>query len=280
MADIWGDAGGEPTILAEVREGVGVVTLNRPARLNAWTPDMGTLYFDTLDQLARNDEVRAILVHGAGRAFCAGADMSGLSGLTETGGFGQARDPRSYWFPMSIGKPIVAAIKGPCYGVGLQQALVADVRFGATDAKISGPYAKRGLIAEVGISWMLSRIVGVGHAMDLMLSGRALTGEEALAMGLINRLVEPDALFDEAFAYARAMAGECSPWSMRMIKQQLYHDLMRGFSPSFQHSEDLLQVAMQGADFREGIAAFRDKRPLDFSPLAPDLARLDPWPEG
>ena len=278
MADIWGDGSVEPTILSDVRDGVAIVTLNRPSRLNAWTPAMGSLYFDTLERLALDDGVRVIMVQGAGRAFCAGADMAGLTGLTETGGYGQGRDPRRYWFPMSIGKPIIAAITGACYGVGLQQALVCDIRFVATDARICAPYAKRGLVGEVGISWMLSRIVGAGHAMDILLSGRALTGAEAVAIGMANRLVEPDALFDAAVAYAQTLARESSPWSMRMLKQQVYHDLMKTFSPAFQDSEDLLRVAMQHEDFREGIAAFREKRPLDFAPLPAKLAKLDAWP--
>ncbi len=275
----WGDGeGAEPAILSEVRDGVGIVTLNRPSKLNAWTPGMGTLYFDTLERMSLDDNVRAILVTGQGRAFCAGADMSGLSGLTQTGGYGQAREPRRYWFPMSIGKPIIAAMKGACYGVGLQQAMMCDIRFAASDAKISAPYTKRGLIGEVGISWMMTRIVGLGHATDILLSGRALTAGEALAMNLVNRVVEPDGLFDEAFAYATTMARECSPWSMRMMKQQIYHDMMKDFSAAFEDSETMLQQAMQSEDFKEGIAAFREKRPLNFAPLAAGLAKLDTWP--
>jgi enoyl-CoA hydratase/carnithine racemase len=280
MTDMWADTDGQsPAILSEVREGVGIVTLNRPSRLNAWTPAMGTLYFDTLDELSTNDDVRVILVRGEGRGFCAGADMSGLKGLTETGGFGQACDPRRYWWPMSIGKPIVAAIHGACFGVGLQQALVCDVRFAAPDAKLCAPYAKRGLVGEVGVVWMLTRIVGAANAMDIMLSGRQLSGEEALALGLVNQLVLADALSDSAFAYCRTMARECSPWSMRMIKQQSYHALMKNFAPAFEDSETMLQAALAGADFAEGIAAFLEKRPLDFAPLPHALSKLEPWPE-
>ena len=279
MTDFWGgDEDGPPIILSETRNGVGIITLNRPDKLNAWTPAMGRLHFETLDRMAHDDAVRVILVTGAGRAFCAGADMSGLSGMSQTRELGQPRNPRRYWFPMSIGKPIIAAIKGPCYGIGLQQALVCDVRFAATDSKISAPYSRRGLVAEVGLSWLLERIVGAGNAMDILLSGRALSAEEALAIGLVSRLVEPDALFDEAFAYASDMAAHASPWSMRMIKQQVHHDLMKDFTPAFEDSESLLQEALKSDDFKEGIAAFREKRPLDFAPLPADLAKLDGWP--
>jgi enoyl-CoA hydratase/carnithine racemase len=279
MTDIWADNEGQsPAILTEVREGVGIVTLNRPSKLNAWTPAMGSLYFDTLDRFSTDPDVRAILVRGEGRGFCAGADMSGLQGLTETGGYGQARDPRRYWWPMSIGKPIVAAIHGACYGVGLQQALVCDVRFAAHDVKLCAPYVKRGLIGEVGVVWMLTRIVGAGNAMDMMLSGRPLSGEEALGIGLVNKLYPAEELFDRALDYCLAMAEQCSPWSLRMIKQQAYHALMENFTSAFEDSEVMLQTALNGADFAEGISAFRDKRQLNFPPLSRELSKLEPWP--
>src|SRR5882724_4413081 len=137
MTAVWPNEHGQPpAIIAETRDGVAVLTLNRPSSLNAWTPAMGTLYFDTLDRVAADPSVRAILVTGAGRAFCAGADLSGLSHIASAGGLAQNRDPRRYWHAMSIGKPIVAAIRGPCLGVGLQQALCCDVRIAASDAQI------------------------------------------------------------------------------------------------------------------------------------------------
>jgi enoyl-CoA hydratase/carnithine racemase len=224
--------------------------------------------------------VRAILVTGAGRAFCAGADMSGLSHLAAAQGLSPERDPRHYWYPLSIGKPIVAALRGPCYGVGLQQALCCDIRFAASDVKISAPYAKRGLVGEVGITWMMARIVGPAHAMDLLLSGRAIDANEASAMGIVNRVFEPDELLPRALDYCATLAAECSPWSMRMLKQQVYHDLMLALPQAFQNSEELLNVALAGSDFAEGVEAFRLKRSLRFPPLLPELAYLDAWPEG
>jgi enoyl-CoA hydratase/carnithine racemase len=279
MSQFWpDDAGQPPTVLVEIREKVAVVTLNRPAKLNAWTPAMGTQYFDTLELLAADAAVHVILLHGAGRGFCAGADMQGLSNIASSGGRTPDRDPRGYLYPMSIGKPIIAAIHGPCYTVGLQQALCCDLRFAARDAKIAAPYAKRGLIAEVGISWQLSRIIGMPNTMDMLLSGRTIDGEEALRLGLINRLVEPDELLQRAFEYCATLAAENSPWSMRAIKQQVYHDLMTSLPTAFDKSEEWLKEALAGADFAEGIAAFRDKRPAVFPGLSEKLARLDPWP--
>jgi enoyl-CoA hydratase/carnithine racemase len=279
MSPFWPDESGQPpTILAEIRDKVAIVTLNRPSKLNAWTPAMGTLYFDTLDRLAADASVNVILVQGAGRGFCAGADMSGLNSIASSGGETPGRDRRRYWYPMSIGKPIIAAIHGPCYGVGLQQALCCDLRFAAHDAKLTAPYAKRGLIAEVGIAWLLSRIIGVSNTMDMLLSGRVIEAEEALRMGLIGRLFESETLFDRAFEYCALLAMESSPWSMRTMKQQIYHDLMTSLPPAFERSEQLLKQALSGPDFVEGVAAFRDKRATTFPPLSPQLAHLDPWP--
>jgi enoyl-CoA hydratase/carnithine racemase len=279
VSPFWPDEAGQPpAILVEVRDKVGVVTLNRPDRLNAWTPAMGTLYFDTLDRLAADAAVNVILVHGAGRGFCAGADMQGLHNIAASGGRTPDRDPRGYLYPMSIGKPIVAALHGPCYTVGLQQALCCDVRFAARDVRIAAPYAKRGLIAEVGISWQLSRIVGTPNTLDLLLSGRTVDGEDALRMGLVNRLFDVDELSPRTFEYCAAMASECSPWALRTIKQQVYRDLMTTLPEAYAQSEQWLKASLAGADFAEGIAAFRDKRPADFPGLPAALARLDLWP--
>ena len=260
---------------------MGIITLNRPTRLNAWTPAMGTLYFNTLDATAIDPAVRAILVLGAGRAFCAGADMAGLSNIAASGGQMTQRDGRPYWYAMGIGKPIIAAVHGACYGVGLQQALCCDIRLAARDAKFCVPYVKRGLIAELALSWQLTRLIGLGRTTDMLLSARVIGAEEALAIGLVSQLCDAGDVFDSAFAYCRTIAAENSPWAMRIVKQQIYHDLMSAsLTGPFERAELLLQEAVTGPDMREGIAAFCDKRPLDFPPLVPDLAKLDPWPEG
>jgi enoyl-CoA hydratase/carnithine racemase len=281
MTQIWEDETGRtPAILSEIQNNVGIITLNRPEKLNAWTPAMGTLYFNTLDAMAADPAVRVILVTGAGRGFCAGADMAGLNNIAASGGEMPGRDGRPYWYAMGIGKPIVAAVHGACYGVGMQQALCCDIRFAARDAKFCMPYVKRGLIAELALSWLLNRLVGLGRTTDILLSARAVGSEEALTIGLATHLSEPDELFDQAFAYCRKIAEENSPWAMRTVKQQIYDDLMSAsLTQPFDRAERLLHEAVAGPDMREGIAAFREKRPLDFAPLAPGLAKLDPWPE-
>ncbi|MBM3594304.1 MAG: enoyl-CoA hydratase [Alphaproteobacteria bacterium] len=272
-------AGDEAPVLSEVDEGVGLITLNRPDKLNAWTPAMRLAYFDVLERFAGDPQVRAIVVRGAGRGFCAGANLSLIRAPDAQSEALRAAESREYWFPLSIGKPLVAAIHGPCLGIGLQQAMFCDIRFAACDAKIGAPYVRRGIVGEMGITWMLSRLCGVGAANDIMLSGRTLSGEEAARIGLVNEALEPDAVFDRAMAYARDLAANCSPLAMRTVKMQLYHDLMDDFTPSFARSERLLDEVLRGEDVKEGIAAVREKRPVRFAGLDPRLARTGDLPK-
>ena len=271
-------SGEETPVLSEVDGGVGLITLNRPDKLNAWTPAMRLAYFDTLEMFASDPDVRAIVVRGAGRGFCSGADLSIIRAPDAQSEAARAAESRQYWFPLSIGKPIVAAIHGPCLGIGLQQAMFCDIRFAARDAKIGAPYVRRGIVGEMGITWMLSRLCGVGAANDIMLSGRMLSGEEAARIGLVNEAVEPDQVFERAMTYARDLAANCSPLAMRTVKMQMYQDLMDGFTPSFARSERLLDEVLRGEDVKEGIAAVREKRPVRFPGLDPDLALSGDWP--
>ncbi len=271
-------AGNEAMILAESRSGVGILTLNRPDKLNAWTPQMGVLYFDLLEKMAKDPEIRAILVTGKGRGFCAGADVNHLSDTADAGGMKRV-NPRDYWYPLSIGKPIIAAIHGPCLGVGFQVALTCDLRFIARDAKLGTLFATLGLIAEAGTSWLLPRIVGTAAAMDLLISGRIFDGAEAKEMGLAARVAEKDELFDLAFEYCARLASACAPSSMRTIKEQIYGDLMQGLHPAFERSKKVLAEAYTNAAFAEGIQAFKEKRKPSYPPLDPALAIIEdcPW---
>ena len=272
-------SGEETPVLSEVDGGVGLITLNRPDKLNAWTPAMRLAYFDTLEMFASDPDVRAIVVRGAGRGFCSGADLSIIRAPDAQSEAARAAESRQYWFPLSIGKPIVAAIHGPCLGIGLQQAMFCDIRFAARDARIGAPYVRRGIVGEMGITWMLSRLCGVGAANDIMLSGRMLSGEEAARIGLVNEAVEPDQVFERAMTYARDLAANCSPLAMRTVKLQLYHDLMDEFTPSFDRSERLLDEVLRGEDVKEGIAAVREKRPVRFPGLDPQLGSTGALPK-
>ena len=179
--------------MCAVADGVATVTLNRPDRMNAWTHAMEVAYFDLVDSLDDDPDVRAVVLTGAGRGFCPGLDAGDLAARTQ-GVAGQEGVDRPMTHARTLRKPLIAAINGGCAGIGLVQALVADLRFAAAGVKIATAFTRRGLVAEFGASWMLPRLVGTGNAMDLLLSGRAVTAEEALAMGLVNRVYPADEL--------------------------------------------------------------------------------------
>jgi enoyl-CoA hydratase/carnithine racemase len=259
----------DEVVTRDVNDGVAVLTLNRPDRLNAWTGEMQVTYFDLLADCGERDDVRAIVVTGAGRGFCAGADMGDLEALS--GGDGSvttaAHDERSQTFPLTIGKPIIAAVNGACAGLGLVNALMCDLRFAVEDAKITTAFVRRGLVGEYGLAWMLPRLVGPAHALDLLLSGRIVLGEEAAAMGLVNRAVPADRLLDETLAYARDLAANCSPASMSVIKDQVYGDFERGLDEAYARAIELMGESFERPDFQEGIASFVERREPRFAPL-------------
>jgi enoyl-CoA hydratase/carnithine racemase len=251
-----------------IDDGVAVLTLNRPDRLNAWTGEMERAYFAMLDECAASDEVRVIVVTGAGRGFCAGADMQDLQALGE--GSRQTsphHDPRPQTYPLSIPKPILAAINGACAGIGLVQALMCDLRFAAESAKLTTAFSRRGLVAEHGISWILPRLVGPARALDLLLSGRVVLGQEAATLGLVNRAVAPETLLDETLAYARVLAVNCSPASMATMKRQVYSDLEHTLHDALADANRLMVESFSGSDFTEGVASFIERRNPKFAPL-------------
>jgi enoyl-CoA hydratase/carnithine racemase len=258
-------------VLMDVDDGVAVLTLNRPDRLNAWTAEMQMAYFDLLVECAARDDVRAIVVTGAGRGFCAGADMEDLQALSAREGGTNAtgeHDPRPVTFPLSIPKPIIAAINGPCAGLGLVFALMCDLRVAAAGAKLTTAFARRGLVAEHGISWMLPRLVGPARALDLLLSGRVVLGEEAAAMGLVNRAVPDERVRGESAAYARMLAHESSPTSMATMKRQVYADYARGLDDALTDANRLMFESFTRPDFAEGVRSFLERRPPEFAPLS------------
>jgi enoyl-CoA hydratase/carnithine racemase len=251
-------------------DGVAVLTLNRPERLNAWTREMENLYFDLLEDCGREAAVRAIVVTGAGRGFCAGADMDDLRDLGDGGGASaeqSAAERRPQRLPLTIPKPIIAAINGPCAGIGLVQALMCDVRFAAEGAKLTTAFARRGLVAEHGISWMLPRLVGPGRALDLLLSARVVLGREAADLGLVNRALAPDELVPAALAYAHELATLCSPASMAAMKRQVYAALEAGLAEATDEADRLMLASFAGPDFGEGVASFVERREPQFAGL-------------
>jgi enoyl-CoA hydratase/carnithine racemase len=258
---------GSEVVLYEVAGGVATITLNRPDRLNAWTQAMGEQYFDSLDRAAADPEVRAIVVTGAGRGFCAGADMDMLKSI---GGGDAVVGSERRRFPshtLDIPKPVIAAVNGPCAGFGLVVALMCDIRFAAAGAKFTSAFVRRGLIAEYGSAWLLPRLIGPGRALDVLLSGRVFLAEEALQMGIVNQVAPGEKLLQEAGAYARDLAENCSPWSMAQIKRQVYGDLDRDFRGALDSALELMATSLQGADFKEGVDSFLEQRPPHFRTL-------------
>jgi len=176
-------------------------------------------------------------------------------------------DERPQTFPLSISKPIVAAINGPCAGLGLVLALMCDVRFAAADAKLTTAFSRRGLVAEHGISWILPRLVGPARALDLLLSGRVVLGGEAEALGLVNHAVSAEELLERARAYARELAVNSSPASMAAMKRQVYADLTRELPEALQEANRLMGESFTAPDFAEGVASFLEQREPRFAPL-------------
>jgi enoyl-CoA hydratase/carnithine racemase len=260
-------------VLYEVRDtGVAVLTLNRPERMNGWGGGLASMFYSLLDDAEADPDVRVIVVTGSGRAFCAGADMGSLNTITNATTDGDtdvsklvgARHPHHV---MTMRKPVVAAINGACAGMGLTMALVCDVRFAAEGAKFTTSFARRGLIAEYGISWILPRVVGWGAALDLLLSGRVFFADEAGELGLVKEVVSPETLLPRAIAYAEDIAGNCAPSSLAVIKQQVYADTMRDVFEASAVAEKLMHESMLRPDFIEGITSFFEKRPPNFPPL-------------
>jgi enoyl-CoA hydratase/carnithine racemase len=252
-------------VLYRVEDAVAVLTLNRPDRLNAWTPDMVVRYFDLLDRAAADGSVRAIVVTGAGRGFCAGADMDALRDITEGSGVWTTDRPQTY--ALTIPKPIIAAVNGACAGLGLVHAVMCDLRFAAAGAKFTTAFSRRGLIAEHGISWVLPRLVGPARALDLLLSGRVLLAEEALEMGLVNRVLPAAEVLSAALEYARDLAANCSPSAMATIKAQVYRHYELALEPALAETNRLMQETLGTDDFREGVASFVERRAPRFAPL-------------
>ena len=270
-------------ILYTVRDVIATITLNRPDKLNAWTRAMESDVRTAMHAAAADPQVRVIVVTGSGRGFCAGADMNLLSGISssESGGDGQrqpvpdvsaeavsnamdANYAASFGYVQRIGKPVIAAINGPIAGIGLCFALYCDIRLMAEGAKLTTSFARRGLIAEHGISWLLPRLIGPMQALDLLLSARTVTATEAALLGLA-RLLPADGFGEATMAYAKELAQLSSPRSMGIIKRQLFEAQFQTLGDAVEIANaDMLQ-SFKSEDFREGVAHFVEKRAPAFT---------------
>ncbi|HXO30813.1 MAG TPA: enoyl-CoA hydratase [Candidatus Acidoferrales bacterium] len=267
-------------ILYSVANRVATITLNRPDKLNAWTAVMEKEVSSAMENAERDHDVRVIVLTGAGRGFCAGADMSLLSAVAEHGFVDQNREEqrresardgvpldfqkRYSYFP-AIGKPVIAAINGPVVGLGLVITLYCDLRLASEAARFSTTFARRGLVAEYGMAWMLPRIVGIANALDLLFSARTIDAAEALGMGLVNRILPQESFLEKVHEYARELASTVSPRSLRIIKRQVYEAMFQPLSEAFDVSVNEMMASFKTEDFKEGVAHFVQKRPPAFT---------------
>ena len=267
----------------EATDGIALLTLNRPQALNAYTAAMGQSLERAVAAAVADPAVRVIVLTGAGRGFCAGADMNLLQKITPsrqtvTPAQNVKHDFRSnlgpdvgphyggrFGYLLQARKPVIAAINGPAAGLGLVIALYADIRFAASEAKLTTSFAQRGLIAEHGISWLLPRLVGPAHAMDLLLSARKLGAAEAERLGLINKAFPQATFMQEVLAYASTMAKTVSPRSTAVIKAQIWKSLHQNFADALATADSEMQKSFASADFREGVAHFVEKRAPAFT---------------
>lgn len=255
---------------------IAIVTFNRPERVNALTKVMEAELRDAMDRAGADPAVRAIIVTGAGRAFCAGMDMDELEVLPPDDireqkwmrPFDMNRradyQTRYSYFP-SIQKPVIAAINGAAAGLGLVLSLYSDFRFASDKAVFSTAFAKRGLIAEHGIAWMLPRVVGHANALDLLLSSRKVEAQEALKIGLVHRVLEAEALMETAMTYARELTELVSPRSLRIMKRQLWEAPFQSLADAVAVANLEMWHSLQSEDFKEGVAHFLEKRSPRFS---------------
>jgi enoyl-CoA hydratase/carnithine racemase len=260
-------------ILYAVDEGVLTITLNRPDRLNAWTETMGGELAAAFDRADADDDVRVVIVTGAGRGFCAGADLAGggetfdYRAREREGGVPRDGGGRFVLRVFESTKPVIAAINGPAVGVGATMTLPMDIRLAADDARMGFVFARRGIVPEACSSWFLPRLVGISQAMEWVATGRVFGADEALAGGLVRSLHPGGELLDAARALAREIADNTAPVSVALARRLMWR-MLGAEHPMIAHRADSRAMFARGqsADAREGIASFLEKR----APAYPD----------
>jgi len=258
-------------ITTDVVEGILTITLNRPERLNAWTATMGRELREAFDQADADEDVRAIIVTGAGRGFCAGADLGAGGETFDYRARGEQQEvPRDNGGEFTLRvfestKPVIAAINGPAVGVGATMTLPMDVRMAADDARIGFVFARRGIVPEACSSWFLPRAVGISRAMEWVSTGRVFSAQEALEGGLVRSLHPGGELLDAARALAREVAENTAPVSVALARQMMWR-MLGAEHPMIAHRADSRGMLARGqsADAVEGVTAFLEKRPADF----------------
>ena len=271
-------------ILYSVDGPSAVITLNRPDALNALTNNMMTELKHALAAAEQDEQVVGIILTGAGRGFCAGMDMNALDAQATGGDLSAGvevkkldADPGdksmgenfqvAFTYIMSIRKPIIVALNGACAGLGMSIALLCDMRFSSENGKFVTAFAQRGLIAEHGQSWILPRLIGSARALDLLWSSRKVAAEEAMQMGLVNRIIPQDELLNETKAYIQNLADNCAPTSLMMMKQQVYRHMNAPLGEAMKESNKWMAESLKRQDFKEGVASYLEKRSPAFDKI-------------
>jgi enoyl-CoA hydratase/carnithine racemase len=257
------------TVLADLTpEGVLLITLNRPDQLNALTGESESLLIKTLLDAAQDDRVKVIVLTGAGRGFCSGADMKYLVALSN--GLPRPQKLRPYWFITELPKPVIAAINGACVGGGFVLAMMCDMRFASATAKVGAAFPRLGLPAENGVAWLLPRIIGYARAYEVMGGGLLYSGEDLARLGLVNAVVPAEDLLAHTMRIASDMALNCSPRSMALIKAQMH----AGFASDIKEADALASRLVDGShacgDVKESLRARAEGGPPRFKQLGKD----------
>ena len=272
-------------ITFEIDDPVATITLNRPEKLNALTTWMRREMMQAIGEAEASPAVVGIILTGAGRAFSAGADMTELGKIQQSGiipkdNANPAKMPgdrslgddftEGYSVLLSVRKPLIAAINGPCAGLGFSIAMFCDLRFASDRAAFVPSFSKLGLVSEHGTSWVLPRLIGSAKTLDIVWSSRRIDAEEALRLGLVERVFEQDRLLDETKAYIRRMAETTSPTALMEIKHQIYRHMMLPLGEAMADTNRLMDASVLRPDFKEGLAAFLEKRQPKFERVQVD----------
>ncbi len=276
------------SITLENVSATAVLTFNRPASLNAFTYPMMDEFKHALATAEQDDTVTGIVITGAGRGFCAGMDMNALGTLSATGEQEDAESLKEkfkaspgdssmgedftsgFTYLMTIRKPIIAAVNGACAGLGMSIALLCDMRFCADSAKFVTSFSQRGLVAEHGQSWILPRVVGPSRALDLLWSSRRVLADEALQIGLVDRIYAADEVLSRAVEYVQQLADSAAPVSLQVMKRQIYRHMNMSLGDAMAESTQLMDESLLRDDFKEGVASFMEKRAPAFSKIKTD----------
>ena len=269
-------------IIYDKSDRIATVTFNRPEKMNAWTPTMGAETRTALLDADRDPTIGAIIVTGAGRAYCAGADMGGLSeissGRARASGAGSSPSPdqeewlraqrpdyrNQYAYVLGLSKPVIGAINGACVGLGFTTCLYQDIRIASENARMGLIFVQRGLAIEHGSSWMLPRIVGVARAVELAVTGRLVDADEALRIGLVHRVVPQASLIETAREVAGHIANKCAPLGVSEAKKLVWRHLFTDLATAIREDDESMTMMTRSEDFKEGVRAFNEKRPAKY----------------